>query len=184
MKTEQGETLGVRGKNLRGLRPLRRAGANPGEATAGEQAYTLVEVMVAVFILAIVSMAFYAGLASGFGVTQFSREQVRATQIMMQQLEAVRLCTWSQLGNYNFRQVYDPMSTNSQTAGVAYTGNVVISPATSIPNTASYAPNVCLVTVNLYWTNGIGTKAIPHSRQMQTQVARYGLQAYVWGAIQ
>ena len=132
-------------------------------------------------------MAFYSGLSAGFTVTQFSREEVRATQIMMQQVEAVRLCTWSQLHtytNYTFAQVYDPMSTNSATAGAQYTGNVVISPASSIPSTASYAQNMCLVTVNLAWTNWNGKKALPHIRQMQTQVARYGLQAYVWGAVQ
>ena len=128
-------------------------------------------------------MAFYAGLSSGFGVTQFSREEVRATQIMMQQIEAVRLCTWSELTNYTFQQVYDPLATNRATAGALYNGQVAITNAASIPGSVSYAQDMCLVTVNLSWTNWNGGHSVPHSRQMQTQVARYGLQTYVWGAI-
>ena len=50
-------------------------------------------------------------------------------------------------------------------------------------NQAAYAPNMALVTVNLNWTNFNHGTAIPHSRQMQTQVARYGLQSYIWGAV-
>ena len=139
--------------------------------------------MVGTFILAITSMAFYAGLSSGFGVTQFSREEVRATQIMMQQIEAVRLCTWSELTNYTFQQVYDPLATNRVSAGALYSGQVTITNAASIPGSVSYAQDMCLVTVNLSWTNWNGGHSVPHSRQMQTQVARYGLQTYVWGAI-
>ncbi len=135
-------------------------------------------------ILSISSMAFYAGLSSGFGVTQASREDVRATQIMMQQIEAVRLCTWSQLTNYTFQQVYDPLAKSGKTAGTLYAGRVTITNASSIPSTVSYASDMCLVTVSLSWTNANGPKPVPHHREMQTQVARYGLQAYVWGAIQ
>lgn len=149
----------------------------------GERAHTLVEVVVGSFILAITSAAFYTGLSSGFAVTQCSREEVRATQIMMQQLEAVRLCTWSQLTNYTFQQVYDPLATNRSTAGAMYGGQVTITNANSIPNSAAYAGDMCLVTVSLSWTNWNGNRPVPHVRQMQTQVARYGLQTYIWGAI-
>ena len=162
--------------------PPRSAGNGAGRS--GKRAYSLIEAVVATFVLAITSAAFYTGLSSGFIVTQSSREEVRATQIMTQQLEAVRLCTWDQLTNYTFQQVYDPLATNNANGGTLYTGQVVITPASGIPNTASYAPNVCLVTVNLSWTNGNANNAIAHSRQMQTQVARYGLQSYVWGAVQ
>ena len=162
---------------------LPRLTVSNGVGPAGKRAYSLIEAVVATFILAITSTAFYTGLSAGFGVTQFSREEVRATQIMTQQIEAVRLCTWSQLTNYTFQQVYDPLATNSANAGVLYTGQVVITNASSIPNTVSYASDMCLVSVNLSWTNWNGKRAIPHSRQMQTQVARYGLQTYIWGTV-
>lgn len=115
---------------------------------------------------------------------QTTREDLRATQILMQKIEAVRLCTWTELTNFTFQESYDPLSGTNLAAGAVYFGNVAIGPATSIPSTVSYAPNMCLVTVNLNWTNYNRSQAIPHSRQMQTQVARYGLQNYIWGAIQ
>ncbi len=138
--------------------------------------------MVAVVVLAVLSSAYYAGLSSGFGFIKSSREDVRATQILTQQLEAIRLCTWSELRNYSFQQVYDPLS--SKARGATYWGTVSITNASAIPNSASYAPDMRLVTVSLLWTNRNGNNPIVHSRQMQTQVARYGLQSYVWGAIQ
>lgn len=147
-------------------------------------AFSLVEVMIAVLVLAVLSSAYYAGLSSGFGFIKSSREDVRATQILTQQLEAVRLCTWSELRNYSFQQVYDPLSSVTQARGVTYFGTVSIGNASAIPNSASYAPDMRLVTVTLSWTNLNGTMPIAHTRQMQTQVARYGLQSYIWGAIQ
>ena len=115
---------------------------------------------------------------------QTTREDLRATQILMQRIEAVRLCTWSQLGNVTFSESYDPLSGTNQAAGAVYFGTLSIGPATAIPNSVSYAPNMAQVTVTLNWTNYNHSLAIPHSRQMQTQVARYGLQNYIWGAIQ
>lgn len=147
-------------------------------------AFTLAEVAVAVFVLGTIGGGFCLALSSGFSMLQTTREDLRATQIIMQKIEAVRLCTWSELANISFQESYDPLSGTNQAAGAVYFGTVSIGPATSIPNTVSYAPNMCLVTVNLNWTNYNHTTAIPHTRQMQTQVARYGLQNYIWGAIE
>ena len=143
-------------------------------------AYSLIEVLVAVLIVAIIAAAFYAALASGFGTVQSSREDLRATQILMQKLEAVRLCSWSELSSFPFSEVYDPLSS---TPGAAFAGTVTVSPASSIPNSSSYAPNMRLVTVTVAWADYNGRDPIVHTRQMQTQVARYGLQNYIWGAI-
>ena len=146
-------------------------------------AFTLAEVVVAVFVLGTIGGGFCLALSSGFSVLQNTREDLRATQILMQKIEAVRLCTWSQLANVSFQEKYDPLSTSTN-QGVAYYGTVTVEPAGAIPNTVSYAPNMALVTVNLNWTNYNRSTVIPHFRQMQTQVARYGLQNYIWGAIQ
>lgn len=144
--------------------------------------YTLPEVMVAVLVLATVAAAYYGGLASGFGVTQSSREDLRATQILMQKMEAVRLCTWSELSNYTFREQYDPMATN-QSKGLTYVGIVSIGPATNLPAAATYANNLKTATITVFWTNYNGHASIVQSREMQTHVARYGLQNYIWGTI-
>jgi hypothetical protein len=147
-------------------------------------AFTVAEVAVAVFILGTIGGGFCLALSSGFSMLQTTREDLRATQILMQKIEAIRLCTWSELANFSFQESYDPISGTNQAAGAVYFGTVSIGPATSIPNTASYAPNMALVTVNLNWTNYNRGLTIPHNRQVQTQVARYGLQNYIWGTIQ
>jgi hypothetical protein len=150
----------------------------------GTFGFTIADVIVAVLVLGIITGAFYTALSSSFIVLQNTREDLRATQIMMQRLEAIRLCTWSQLTSFTFQANYDPFSTNAQATGVTYYGSVKVQPASSVPTGSSYYPNVCLVAVNLNWTNSFRGTTIPHSRQMQTQVARYGLQNYLWGAIQ
>lgn len=154
------------------------------EASRRTSAFTLADVIVAVFVLGTIGGAFCIALSSGFSVIQTTREDLRATQIMMQKVEAVRLCTWSQLTNFDFQESYDPLSGTNQSAGAKYFGNVVIGPASTVPGSASYAPNMCQVTVNLSWTNYNLNVPVVHTRQVQTQVARYGLQNYIWGAIQ
>ena len=39
------------------------------------------------------------------------------------------------------------------------------------------------ITVTVYWTNYNGAKPIVHQREMQTRVARNGMQNYIWGAL-
>ncbi len=145
--------------------------------------FTLADVIVAVFVLGTIGGGFCIALSSGFYALQNTREDLRATQIMMQRVEALRLCTWSELSQFSFQENYDPLSGTNGAAGAKYFGNVTIGPATSVPSSASYAPNICQVTVNLAWTNYNLNVPVVHTRQMQTQVARYGLQNYIWGAI-
>ena len=156
----------------------------PKQREASLAGFTLAEVLVSVFLVAIIGGAFYAALSSGFLQVQVTRDDLRATQILMQRLEAVRLCTWTELSNFSFQEAYDPMASTNQTTGTQFFGNVALAPSPGIPNSSSYAPNVRLVTVSVSWTNYNGKIPIGHNRQMQTQVARYGLQNYVWGAIQ
>lgn len=146
------------------------------------RAFTIAEIVVAVLVLSTIALCFYAGLSSCFGVVQSSREDLRATQILIQKLETVRLCTWTQLTNFNFQETYDPLDVTNHEAGVLYYGTVTTNAASSISDTASYKGNVCLVTATVNWTNFNGHKSMGHTRQMQTQVARYGLQNYIWGA--
>lgn len=156
-------------------------GAKPARPSLAA-AFTLAEVLVAVLVLAIIATAFYAALSSGFAVVQSSREDLRATQILMQRLEAVRLCRWDQLTNSTFQEQYDPFNTTNGSAGTVYTGKVSLSAPTNVPSACEYFPNVRLVTVSVAWTNNPASKPLAHSREMQTLVARYGLQNYIYGA--
>ncbi len=152
-------------------------------ASCAERAFTVAEVVVAVLVLSVLATAFYGGLSSGFEVVEGSRQDLRATQILMQRMEAIRLCTWSELSNFDFRETYDPLGATNRGAGVIYSGTVRTNAASDLPAGVSYRDRVCLVSVSLFWTNYHGNKPIVHQREMQTQVARYGLQSYVWGAI-
>jgi hypothetical protein len=141
------------------------------------------EVVVAAFALGVVMLALFACLSSGFSVIQSARENLRATQIMVQRSEAIRLFNWNQILNTNylkptFTEYYDPQS-GTNNVGTQYTGIVTSSVSTNLP--AAYRDNTRLVTISLYWTNQFGRQTVVHSRQMQTQVARYGMQNYVWG---
>ena len=147
-------------------------------------AYTLAEMLIAMVIVVIVGISLYIGLTAGFSVVQVSRENLRATQIMLQKVEAIRLFNWSQVNNANylkpsFTERYDPLGITNSTMGTIYVGFVKTNAPASLP--AAYRGNMLEVTVTLYWTNAVGNKKLVRSREMSTYVARYGMQNYVYG---
>src|SRR5882757_2114575 len=81
-----------------------------GQKRTQNQGYTLAEVMVAVLVMALIMLSVYGLLNSGFGTISVTREEERATQIMTQKLEAIRLLTWPQLSNCptTFQETYNP----------------------------------------------------------------------------
>ncbi len=63
----------------------------------------------------------------GFAMVRSSREDVRATQIMLQKMETLRLYTWSQLQDNtylvpNFTERFNPSATN----GTLYYGTIAV----------------------------------------------------------
>ena len=146
-------------------------------------AFTLVETIIAVLLLGIFSVSLFGAFSAGIGTVKASRENMRATQILVQKMEALRLFTWDQgakhtLATTNFLAYYDPSSSNN--LGTVYRGAYTPSPTPAgIP--AAYRDNMRLATVTVYWTNyGRGGTPIVQSRQMQTFVARYGMQNYIY----
>jgi prepilin-type N-terminal cleavage/methylation domain-containing protein len=146
-------------------------------------AFTLVEVMVSVLIVGLMTLSVYASFSYGFGVVQMTRDDLRATQILMQRMEAIRLCTWSSLSNcpIHFVTSYDPKSSSTNSGGTVYSGTIITNAVSGFPGAATYTNNMCQVTASVYWTNYVGKQFVVHSRQMQTYVARYGMQNYIWG---
>jgi prepilin-type N-terminal cleavage/methylation domain-containing protein len=154
------------------------------------RAYTLVEVMVSVGLLAIMLSATYPAFILGFASVKTTREDDRATQIVVQKLEGFRLLRFSDQLNYSstFLDYYNPTNNNMQgltngSQGAVYYGTMTISTnsTTVIPSSASYANLVRLVTISVTWTNYVNSAPIAHTRQMQTLSAFYGLQNYLWG---
>ena len=162
--------------------------AAPARAALPESGYTFTEVLVAAGILGLVATTIYAAFAVGFCVIQSTRENLRATQIMVQKMEGIRLLTWSQIGDTNrylppFTERYDPLGATTNAGGAKYMGYVRSSIPTSADlDGADYQTNMRTITVTVYWTNFNRAKRIVHKCEMQTRVARNGLQNYIWGS--
>jgi|ERR1041385_3459441 hypothetical protein len=157
--------------------------------------FSLIETTVALGVVGLMTVFLYAGFSCGFGMLGMAQEDLRATQILMQQAEAIRLCRWSSLTNcpISFPTRYDPNSgpasnssgvanRDASRAGTVYTCTITTNAASGVPDSAAYKTNMCQVTVTIYWTNYIGKQTVVRSRQMRTYVARYGIQNYIWGA--
>jgi len=143
-----------------------------------------VEVVIGAAVLGTLSVSLLGAFSAGLSIVQSGRQNMRATQILIQKMEAIRLFTWDQTTNTtlaatNFTDWYDPTRTNSQSGGVMYKGFYSTSNApSSVP--VAYRDKMRTATVTIYWTNY--TKAntpVVQSRQMQTYVARYGMQNYI-----
>src|ERR1041385_7221224 len=138
-------------------------------------AFSLVEVVVAMAIVGILFIALYAGFLSGFQMIHVARENLRATQIMVEKMETIRLYTWDQINSNGFvpttfAAAYYPVGTNS---GFTYSGTIII---TTAPADTSYSTNMKQVTVSLTWTNNRSIR----TRDMTTYVSRYGMQNYIY----
>ena len=150
-------------------------------------AFTLVEIVVGVGLLGIMMAALFAALASGFAIVNTARQDLRATQILTQKTEAVRLCTWTELQMLpsTFKDYYKSSGSTNSTSGVAFYGTISVTPPTnctpSVPS--AYYSNIDLVTISLVWTNYLGPQQIVHNRSMQTLVAYYGLVNYIYGSV-
>ena len=75
------------------------------------------EVLVAVAIIGTVFVSLYLGMTQGFAIVQVARENLRATQILQEKTEIIRLYTWDQINTAGFipptiwRSVPDSVST-------------------------------------------------------------------------
>ena len=143
-------------------------------------AMTLVEVMIGVGILGIMMLSFYGGFAFAFSEIRLSRENVRATQILEERMEVVRLLNWDQVVNMpgyipkTFQApFYSENVTNPPPDDFMFFGTVTL---TNAPLTESYASHMRMITIQVDWTSG----KIARHRKMSTFVSEFGLQKYVY----
>ena len=138
--------------------------------------FSLVEVVIAMAVAGVSVIALLSAISSGMLTMQMARENVRATQIMLEKTETLRLYSWDQLIATNFllasfTEKYDPTDTN--VSALSYTGTVT---KTAVPMTTAYSDEMKQVTITLNWTTG----RINRSRSFTTFVARNGLQNYIY----
>lgn len=140
------------------------------------KAFSLMEVLVAMAVIGLVFVALYSGMTSCFFSIRMARENLRATQIMLEKMEVIRLLTWQQINSNGFLPakfvaLYDPQNADAQQA-LKYEGSILI---TNVSLPVNYRDNLRMVTVRLTWN----TSRLPRTREMSTYVSRYGVQNYL-----
>lgn len=150
-----------------------------------EFAFSLVEACVGAMIVLVVFVSLYAGISTCFHATRAVRENLRATQIMLERMEGIRLYNWNQLAFSNwiptfFTNYYYPLTNRGESPGIPYVGRFTVANVPFPSPAPSYANDMRLVTVQIWWTNIVGTNQLVRTRQMQTYVSRMGLQNYVY----
>jgi len=140
-------------------------------------AFTIAEVVMCLLILNVGAAGLMGCFKYAYFVTGLTRENQRATQVMLERAEAIRLCSWDQVRSNGFipttfSDYFDPTASNGS-GGVIYSGTVAI---TSFPYSTSYADNMRTLTMTLKWQSG----KIPRTRTNVTYIAKDGIQNYVY----
>jgi type II secretory pathway pseudopilin PulG len=143
-----------------------------------QAAFSLVEATVGLALIGTTVGALLSGFTTGFFTMQLTRENLRATQIMLEKVETIRLYSWDQILTPGFiptafTNYYDPQAPLGQ-QGVAYVGTLTITP--NAPISSSYSNDMALVTVTVNWQTG----SLNRSRQFSSYISRYGLQDYIY----
>src|ERR1044071_8747309 len=145
-------------------------------AAVRHQAFTLMEVMLAVVIVGVEFVSLYVAISQGFAVVQSARENLRATQIMQEQVEVIRVLDWDKVTTtpspWTFNASFYPASGTNP--GVTYSGTINV---TDAPVPGAYSADMRLIVVSLSWTTGANSRIL-RTRELRTLVSRYGLHNY------
>jgi prepilin-type N-terminal cleavage/methylation domain-containing protein len=152
-----------------------------GWTSLRQSGFTLIEVMITVMVIGIMILGLYGGISFAFNEVKMVRENERATQILQERMEMVRLLNWDQVANmpgYIPTTFTVPFSATTNggvvsDGGLTYTGAVTVSTPVIVE---TYANDLKMITIKLNWTSG----KIARQRQMTTLVSQYGLQRYVY----
>ena len=140
-------------------------------------AFTLVEVMVSMVAHGTLIVSLYAAIAWGFAIMRLARENIRATQVMTEKMETIRLYNWDQVNSNGFipRTFSVPYYPFGQTngSGLTYYGTMSID---NVNFGNSYDADMKQITVTLNWTNA----NLFRTRSVKTLVSRYGLQNHIY----
>src|SRR6266536_3953539 len=95
------------------------------------QAFTLMEVMLAVGSVGVEFVSLYVAISQGFAVVQSARENLRATQIMQEQVEIIRVLDWAKITTndspWSFNANFYPASGTNP--GITYSGTINVTDA-------------------------------------------------------
>ncbi|HKQ40442.1 MAG TPA: hypothetical protein VJ063_20395 [Verrucomicrobiae bacterium] len=146
----------------------------------GKKAFFLLEAVIGMALLGLVMMAMYTGLCTTTFSVQLSRENLRATQIMTETLDTIRLYGWKKINPIYIQTVPtlplyvdDPSKAGNDASTRVFTREITLEPA---PIAEPYGVDMQVVTVKLTWQTG----KLKRTRTMSTMVSKYGLNRYVY----
>lgn len=137
-------------------------------------------------VIGVVFVSIFNVITVSLFTTQLSRENLRATQIMVEKMEGLRLYNPSELTNTtvlarSFTNWFSETNSAGLGGGVGgdgaqYTGTITISP---VPFNTDYSDNMSEVTITLNWVSG-GNGSMTHTRTMSTFYSNNGMANYVF----
>ena len=148
-----------------------------GQPKRTQAGMTLVDVILSIAVLGIMMGGIMGSFRYGFCTLERVRDNQRATQIILEKMETVRLYSWDQINSNGFvpatfTDYYDP-NAGDGSKGVTFNGTCVVG---DCPIGTSYATNLRRLTVTLNWRTG----DIPRTRSLTTYIAKDGVQNYVY----
>lgn len=171
---------------------------------------TLIEALVSMGIFGVGFFSLYAGMSMGFSVIGNARENLRATQIMVEKMETIRLYSWDQINTPGFipaafTDYYFPAddaggtgtepsgggTTGGTTQTVAYYGDGGEGTSSGHTSGVVYAGRVTVGNGPSGHTYSPDMRRVSislswtsggrtHNRSMVTYVSRHGLQNYIY----
>jgi hypothetical protein len=137
-----------------------------------------VEVTIGMAVVGIVFVALYSGLTSGIASVSMARENARATQIMAEKLDSIRLYSWDKITELGFTSTaftapFIPSASSDTPSELKYSGRVTLGTA---PVDNAYKTNMRQLTVSLSWETG----SVKRQRSMTTLIAKDGMQNYIY----
>lgn len=130
------------------------------ESKAG---FTLMEVMIATFLVVIIFAGGFGALAQGNRLIEISRDETRASQVLQSEVEDIRTYNWDALIALPTEAKYSPESSFTDAYATRYTVKRLIDTRSSTQK---------LVTVKVAWMDNSGKG---HLREYKTVVSKDGL---------
>lgn len=162
---------------------MRTVAAIASTAQRRSRAFFLLEATIGMALLGLTFMALYTGLVTTTFAVQLSRENLRATQLMAEKLDTIRLYGWKKIVEEPYYipsglvdiPVYpdDPSLPGNNATPRVFNVEVFIDNA---PFEEPYAVDMRMITVKLTWDTG----KMKRNRTMSTLVSKYGLFKYVY----
>ena len=144
-----------------------------------EAAFTLVESMVALMVAAVMFTALYSGFIFSYAALKLDREDLRATQILLQRMETLRLTSFSAIQGGTLTEYYDPNGQTNSSYGAAYTVTITTNAPTSTDMPVQpvyYMSKMLKITATATWTNANQLR----TRSLQTYASQGGIQNYIY----